>query len=242
MMIVIALIALLSWLGIGALNWLRGPDTAGATVEVTQVLERTGQLSTETGILHRVVFDLDQQTYRIEICEGGPAAIERDPEVAKKIAEGSESDETRRAAVEDAKQRLSSLPQGALPTSSDADNADEMALALAGELAARRSCKVSDELFGDSDGKGTTRQLTKAKLTQIYVQHQPEPVLKGMVAIYFFPNGSAEKAIVELKGGDQTMTVLVHGITGQIEMRDSELRDPDDFLLRDATGEKEKER
>jgi hypothetical protein len=34
----------------------------------------------------------------------------------------------------------------------------------------------------------------------------------------------------------------VHGITGLIEMRDSELRDPDDFLLRDATGEKEKER
>jgi hypothetical protein len=134
------------------------------------------------------------------------------------------------------------VPQQALPTGGDAENADEMALALAGQLSARRTCAVSSEVFGDSDGKGTVRAVNRAKIQQVFVQHLPDPVSSGLVAIYFFPMGSSEKSIIEVADGEKTFTVLVHGLTGRVELRDGALRDPDDFLLRDATGEKEQER
>jgi prepilin-type N-terminal cleavage/methylation domain-containing protein len=239
MMIVIAIIAMLSWLAVGSIRWLRGPDAAGASVEITQVLERTSQLAVGSGILHRVVFDLDAQTYRIEICEGGPAAISRTPDVA--VAQGGDPEDVRRKAIADAKQRLSSVPQQALPTGGN-DNADEMALALAGQLSARRTCAVSTELFGAPDGRGTVRAVNRAKIQQIHVQHLPDPVSSGLVAIYFFPMGSSEKSIIEVVDGEKTFTVLVHGLSGTVELRDGALRDPEDFLLRDATGEKEQER
>jgi prepilin-type N-terminal cleavage/methylation domain-containing protein len=240
MMIVIAVIAMLAALGVGAIRWLRGPDAAGATVEINQVLTRTSQLASETGLLHRVVFDLDQQTYRIEICEGGPAAISRAPDQFVDV--GADPEEKRRRAVEDAKQRLSQVPQGGLPTGGATEGADDMALALANQLGSRRACAVSNALFGDAQGRGTIRAVNRAKITQIYVQHMPDPVSTGLVAVYFFPMGSSEKAIIEVGDGEKTFTLLVHGLTARIEMRDGTLRDPDDFLLRDITGEKEQER
>ena len=239
MMIVIAVIAMLAALAVGALRWLRGPDAAGASVELNQVLTRTSQLATETGMLHRVVFDLDQQTYRIEICEGGPAAISRAPDQFVDV--GADPGEKKRRAVEDAKQKLSTVPQGALPTGGT-ESADDMALALANQLGSRRACAVSNALFGDAQGRGTIRAVNRAKITQVWVQHLPDPVSSGLVAIYFFPMGSSEKSIIEVGDGEKTFTLLVHGLTGRIEMRDGTLRDPDDFLLRDATGEKEAER
>jgi prepilin-type N-terminal cleavage/methylation domain-containing protein len=239
MMIVIAVIAMLAALGVGALRWLRGPDAAGASVEINQVLTRTAQFATETGMLHRVVFDLDQQTYRIEVCEGGPAAISRAPD--QFFDAGADPAEKRRKAVEEAKQKLSSAPQGALPAAGS-EGADDMALALANQLGSRRTCAVSNALFGDAQGRGTVRAVNRAKINQIYVQHLPDPVSNGLVAIYFFPMGSSEKAIIEVGDGEKTFTLLVHGLTGRVELRDGTLRDPDDFLLRNADGEKEAER
>jgi prepilin-type N-terminal cleavage/methylation domain-containing protein len=239
MMIVIAIIAMLSYLAVGAIRFLRGPDAASASVEITQVLERTSQLAVTSRLLHRVVFDLDEQTYRIEICEGGPSAISHTPDVAAKL--GADPEESRRKAIEEAKQKLSSVPMGAMPTGTG-ENADDMALALANQLDARRMCAVSAELFGDTDGKGTIRAVNRAKIEQVYVQHLPDPVTSGLVAIYFFPMGSSEKAVIEIGDGEKHFSVLIHGLTGRVEMRDGVLNDADDFLMRDATGEKEAER
>jgi hypothetical protein len=120
-----------------------------------------------------------------------------------------------------------------------------MALALAGQLAARRTCVVTTELFGDPDGKGAARQIDparSAKVRQVFVQHLERPVSSGLVAIHFFALGSAEKAVIEIADGDHTYAVLVHGLTGRIEVRDGMLKDPDAFLFRDATGERTDER
>ena len=65
---------------------------------------------------------------------------------------------------------------------------------------------------------------------------------KGQVAIYFFPTGSAEKAVVEITDGSETFTVLVHGLTGRVELKDGALRDVDDHMLRNAMGDKDAER
>lgn len=246
--VVIALIGMISWLGVGAIRWLRGANAVETSVEMAAVLRRTSQLAQTSGALYRVVFDLgatdsERQTYRVEVCTGGPAALSKVPELP------DQSEESKKRAIEDAKQRLSSsVPQGALPTAGgdgEEGRAEEMALALADQLGARRSCTVSAELFGDPDGKGTVRTVVNergARIKQVWVQHLEDPISHGLVAVHFFPSGSAEKAIFEVGDGRNTFTVLVHGLTGRVEVRDGALRDPDDFLLRDATGEEVEER
>ena len=71
LLVVIAIIGMLSYLGYGAVRWLRGANVVEATTELASVMRRTEQLAAETGLMHRVVIDLDAQTYRVEVCEGG---------------------------------------------------------------------------------------------------------------------------------------------------------------------------
>jgi hypothetical protein len=235
--IVIAIIGMLSWLATGALRWLRGANGIDTAVELAAVMRRTGQLAAGSGALHRLVIDLDTQAYRVEVCAGGPAAIAKDPVAA--LVE--QTDEARQRALADARERLSTLPQGSLPTGGDAERGDEMALALAGQLAARRTCQITGELFGDPDGRDAVRQVHTergARVRRVWVQHLSAPVQSGPVAIHFFPVGSAEKAIIEVVDtSDKPFTVVVHGLTGRVEVRHGALRDPDAFLYRDALGE-----
>jgi hypothetical protein len=42
--------------------------------------------------------------------------------------------------------------------------------------------------------------------------------------------------------GSETYTILVHGLTGRVELRDGTLRDPDDHMLRNVLGDKDAER
>src|SRR5690349_14419790 len=125
----------------------------------------------------------------------------------------------------------------------DEQQSQDMVLALANELSARRSCTVTPAVFGDAVGKAAMRPIGHgARVRQVYVQHLKDTVTTGLVAIHFFPSGGAEKAIVEIYDGTDTMSLLVHGLTGRVENRDGVIRDPEAFLFRDATGEKVEER
>ncbi len=239
-MVVLAIVAGLSYLGYGALRWVRKEGLIQGAVEIGSVFRRTSQLAAETGTLHRVVFDLDAQVYRAEVCEGGPGSISRVPEPPE------QSDESRQRAVANAKQKLSSVPQNALPTSADAEQAETMALALAGQLSSTRTCKLAMASSGDAEGRELQRRLDTGRgvrVKQIWVQHLEDPATSGLVAIYFFPLGSAEKAIVEVGDSDgNNFSVLLSGLTSRVEVRDGSVQDPDDFLMRDAEGEKLDER
>ena len=65
---------------------------------------------------------------------------------------------------------------------------------------------------------------------------------KGQIAIYFFPAGSSEKAVIEVTDDSETFSILVHGLSGRIELRDGTLRDVNDHMLRNVLGDKDKER
>jgi type II secretory pathway pseudopilin PulG len=241
LVIVIAIIGLMSYLAVGAIRWLRGANAIDASVELTGVMRRTTQLASASGQMYRIVFDLDAQTYRVEVCEGGPAAISKDPEQKFEATDP----EAKQRAIEDAKQKIASMPQNVMPATSTEDGAEAMALALTGQLAARRTCTVSPDFTGDPSGKPGVRAIDPnrtAKIKSVWVQHLRDPVTSGMVAIHFFPLGSAEKAIVEIGDGSKTFSVVVWGLTGRVELQDGAIPDPDDFLYRDAEGEEAEER
>ena len=98
---------------------------------------------------------------------------------------------------------------------------------------------------GDASGKGWARALRAdkgIKFKLIAVAHRDEPVTKGQVAIYFYPMGSSEKAVIEVTDGSETFSTLIFGLTGRVELRDGELKNLDDHMLKNVMGDKDAKR
>src|SRR5688572_15050789 len=233
-MIVIAIIGGMAFIVRSGFRLITKADLVENSNELSAIMRRASQLAIEHGEMHRVVIDLDGHYFAVEVCQGQTAivrneALRADPEDIKR-------------AKEKGQQRLNELPPDAL-AAGDADEAVKRATAVAGHHIADRQCApATDGATGDSRGLGWQRKLKAekgVKFKEIWVQHRDESATKGQVAIYFFPVGSAEKAVVEITDGSETFTVLVHGLTGRVELRDGPLKDVDDHMLRNAMGEKD---
>ncbi|HUS27767.1 MAG TPA: type II secretion system protein [Kofleriaceae bacterium] len=216
-------------------------DLVENSTELSAIMRRTQQLSVETAALHRVTFDMDKGLYVVEQCSG-TSTIQQNEALRP-------DDEKVKRAEEKGKDRLRNVPQQAL--TSDPEQATKQALALAGHHIADRVCvPVEDGLTGDVEKDThserawirTLRAGKGIKFKEIWVQHREDSATKGQVAVYFFPNGSAEKAIIELTDGSDTFSVLVFGLTGRVVLKDGELRDVEDHMLKNPLGDKDKER
>ena len=235
-MIVIAVLGGGAFIVRGAIRSLTKAELVDNATQIANVLRRAQQMAVENAEMHRVVFDLDKQLYVVEACQGTTAIVREE-----KLR--NDDEETKRA-TERGKQKLADLPADALAVG-DAEESARRAAAVAGHHIADRMCAPAEGFTGDSSGKGLARPLSVAagvKFKEIWVQHLDDSVTKEQVAVYFFPVGSAEKAVIAITDGDDTFSVLVHGLTGRIELRDSELRDVDEHMLRDAMGEKSEKR
>ena len=211
-------------------------DLVENSTELSAILKRTSQLAIEKGEMHRVLFDVDKHIYAVEVCQG-ERTIRRNEDVRP-------DEEATKRALEKGRERLKGVPPEAM--AADPESATKQVLAIAGHHIADRMCiPVDDPISGDAMGKPWIRVLRTGKgikFKEIWVQHKDESTTKGQTAIYFFPTGSAEKAVVEITDGSETFTVLVHGLTGRVQLKDGTLRDVDDHMLRNALGDKDKPR
>jgi type II secretory pathway pseudopilin PulG len=236
-MVVLAIIGGMLFLVRSGFRMVTKADLVENATELTAVIRRTSQLAVEHGELHRVVLDLDTQAYTVEVCRG-QAAIMRNEQLK------GNDDETKRA-LERGKQRLTS-PQGGTLVSGDPEDATRQAAAIAGHHVADRTCApASDSISGDTTGKGWKRTLRAAKgikFKEIWVQHRDDSATKGQVAIYFFPVGSSEKTVIELTDGSEVFSVLIYGLTGRVELRDGELHDVNEHMMKNVMGNKDAKR
>ena len=237
MMIVLAILAGASLLVRSGFRLISKADLVEDANELAGVMKRASQLAIEHGEVHRVVFDLEKQVYVVEVCRGEVAVmrneqLQPDPELKKQ-------------AIERGKQRMANLPADAF-AAGDPEEATRRAGALAGAHVQDRTCApATDNISGDATGKGWQRVLRAEKgikFKLIAVAHRDEPVTKGQVAIYFYPMGSAEKAVIEVTDGSETFTVLIFGLTGRVELRDGELKNLDDHMLKNVMGDKDAKR
>src|SRR5262245_26389544 len=177
-MIVLAVIGGLFFIARSGFRLLTKADLVEDANELTAVLRRSSQLAVEHGELHRVVLDLDNQGYLVEVCQG-QAAILRSEVL------NSDDDEATRA-LERGKQRLDYPPADALAVG-DPDEATKRATALAGHHVADRTCRpATDSVTGDVNGKGWLRKLRKdkgIKFKEVWIQHRDESATKGQLAI-----------------------------------------------------------
>jgi general secretion pathway protein H len=74
-------------------------------------------------------------------------------------------------------------------------------------------------------------------IERLITPHEPEPREAGRGAIYFFPGGQTEHAVVWLSdGGDRVFSVEIHPLTGRARVRDHAW-EPDELLDSDESGE-----
>ena len=238
LIVVLGLAGLLIGFFYTAIRYISGADLREDSVEVAATLRAAYNMATTTRKHHRVVFDLDQQIYKIEAC---------DSNIKLHFAERE------RVLEEEDVEALAELaekgPDGVLPQDLaqvvSPEQAAQTAAALAGKNLEHAMCAQPTLPTGDADGRGDTRAIRTdrdIKIRSIAVQHLEDEQTSGIVHINFFPQGRAEKAVIELGDDDNnTYTLLVHGLTGRIEFEEGRL-DPDDHMMRRGDGEKEDER
>lgn len=246
-MIVLAIIGMMAYLGYAGFRLLTGAALDEDSNELAAVMRRAQLLAVESGVPTRVVLDFETHTYWVETCTGDPS-LRRVKEEERVDVEAAEE------ALAEARQRLATLPAGQLQASSPEEEA-KMAAALAGKKVGGRVCgplgvgpgaeDIGPVLSGDAIGRGLKRALEKergVKLREVWVQHLEQSASSGQVSVSFFPLGWAEKAIIELGSDDEVNSILVHGITGRVEVVAGAVDRPDDHMLRNARGDREEER
>jgi prepilin-type N-terminal cleavage/methylation domain-containing protein len=253
MLIVLAVIGLVMSLGFYAIRAFSKTALRTDAVGVAAALRSAASMAAQSGLHHRVVLDLDQQVYRIEACPD-PIRLRRgsdedekvDREAIQALVDKGESLEAARRVT----QQMSSSVTGTLDELGGAESADQAlqaAAALAGVRVGTARCGIAPGSGGNPanfadpqapnlfslSGKGQG-----VKIRRVYVQHLQGGASEGEVSVNFFPSGSAEKALVELADAEGTQfTVLVHGLTGRVEVRDGSV-DPDRHMRRNAVGDR----
>ena len=252
LMIVLAIIGMGAMLARSALRTVTKADLVENATELAAVIKRARLLAVEHGELHRVVIDFDrdpdrddqrkQPDYIVEVCRGA-VALQRNELVR------DQGDETKRA-IDRGNERLKTMPTNAFAPV-DPEESQRRAASLSGHHIADRQCMpAGDSVTGDAQGKGWARQLRKrgkdnrgewdgVHFKEIYVAHRDDPVTKGQVAIYFWPTGSSEKTIVQLKDGDDTFAILISGLTGRVDLLDGPVQDPQIYMLKNVMGDKD---
>lgn len=210
-------------------------DLVEDSTELNALLARTSLLAVEHAQLARVVLDLDTQTYVTEVCEG-PLQVQRNEDARKKK-------EDLERAKQKGKQALSSQRLDGSEFSMDPEDQARRLVALSGEHVEDHKCMpATDNFTGDVTGKGFIRQLRAKKgikFKDVYVAHKDGPTTKGQVAIYFWPNGTSEKAVIEVTDGSEVFSILVYGLTGKVELKDGALKNIDDHMLKNVMGDKD---
>jgi Tfp pilus assembly protein FimT len=243
LMVVLAILGMSVMLVRGGFRALTKADLVEDANDLAAIMRRASQLAVEHGEMHRVVIRMDPPNprpkdwwdYGVEVCQGTTTVMRNE---ALRVDEVQAKE-----AVERGKQKLETLPSDALAVG-DPDEAMKRAIAIAGHHVADRMCvPAQDSITGDSKKRPWVRRVHHGtKLGKVAVQHIDDVQDKGEVAIFFFPNGSAEKAVIEVTDGDDTYSVLVHGLTGRVELKDKVLPDLDDHMMRNAMGDKDEKR
>jgi type II secretory pathway pseudopilin PulG len=251
LMVVLAIIAGSAMLVRSGFRLVTKADLVEDSTELSAILRRASELAIEHGEMHRVVIDLDTQYYQVEVCRGALAIQRNELLVANK------DDKAR--ALEKGKNAFANMPAEATQAA-DPEDAERRAMAVAGHHVADRTCVLAaDTITGAAEGleekedekkdknvvKGWRRHLhykKNIKFKEVWVQHRDESVTKGQVAIYFFPTGSSEKAVIEATDGSEVFSVLVYGLSGRVELKDGVLKDVNDHMMRNAMGDKNAKR
>jgi general secretion pathway protein H len=186
--------------GFGALSGAEMKKTAGL---LGGLLRDTYARAAISGRSYRVVFDLEEQTYRVEESQG----------TARVSRERQELDREGKAVLDKLDERVEDAR----------DDRDEEA----GE----KIRLLSGPGFKPVEGEdGQPKKLpSDVRFKSVWVEHLEKEAAGGVVAVHFFPGGYGEQAILTLtddEQGDRTISVVLSPLTGEVEVVTEEPRIP----------------
>lgn len=157
--------------------------------------------SVTTGAYYRIVLDLDDNKYWAERSDDRMYLTKSKEETAGKGQAFDEAAAEAKRAEEDKKyDELLSLQGGA----------------AMGLDPPPRPKRAKFQTFKDATASQV--KLRRAHLMDVLTPRQREPYSKGRAYLYFFPDGHTENAIVRLADDDAWYSLVVHPLTGRVEV------------------------
>lgn len=202
--IALVLLGLMIAIAVPSLNGLTGARLKESTNRMGGAIRDTYARTALLGRSTRLVMDLEQQAWWVEESEG----------VARVKAVKLEPDRDGKVNLDDKDQRIADIEE-------DTTDVKEQA----------KRQLLSGPVFKPVDGEfGQPQKLpTDVRFKNIWIEHLDDKVSHGVAALYFFPGGFTEEALITLtddEEGARTLTLSVQPLTGEVYVEYDEPRVP----------------
>lgn len=218
-MVVIAIVGLMLGATVYGFRSVAKSDLRSSASKLAGAIRYCFDRAVTTGAYYRLVLDLDGNKY---------------------WAERSDDRTYLTAGKENSPGKGQALDVQALEKQRDEDDAklQEMATSVGGQMITLdpppKPKRAKFQTFKDTTLPQV--KLRRAQFFDVYTPRQPEPYLKGRAYLYFFPDGHTERAIVRMHDGDDFYSLVVHPLTGRVEVMNGKIDIPRDFGNYDEEG------
>ncbi len=224
-MIALAIVGLLLGGAIMGFRSVVKSELRGTAGRLAAAIRYSYDRAITTGAYYRLHFDLDEHTYKLERSDTR-VLLGREKEHAGRDGKGLDQDKEAAQREAEEKQRYGTtqgLPPELLPPPSPR--------------------RPKFESFKD-----TTLPEVKMKrvhVLSLFTPRQSEPYTGGHAYLHFFPDGHTERAVIHLgtdPADSDQYSLIVHALTGRVEIKAERIDPPSDFDAVDDAGNVKVER
>ena len=217
-LVVLVIVGLIGGMSIRGLRSLTKSDLRTSVSHLSGAMRYLFNRAATTGKYHRLVIDVDQGRYWAEVSEDH-FYMPREPETEasrKKLAE----------LEADLDQKEARRKEMAAAAGDDEDVSKVVPMDF-------RPKRARFGAFKETALKAV--QMKSTKVMDVFTPRVADPVDHGRAYIYFFPLGMTEPAIVHLsdQGGGTIYSLVVHPVTGRIQVMNEYVRPPIDDRVDD---------
>jgi prepilin-type N-terminal cleavage/methylation domain-containing protein len=228
-LIVLAIVAVMVWLMPNQLGILRKGSVRNDAARLAAAMRWSYDRAAATAAHHRMVIDLDKDTFQVERCEGTIRMVRSMDEAHAEEQQAINSQYQMLPEMAAAIEKGQAPPGAGAGAYAPPGAAAAMALPGASQAADVGSSGAALKCQPVKGKQGKVQHLTK-KISKVYVAHLTDAATAGTVVINFFPNGRAERAVVEVGEGDDVFSLRLWALTGRVQIHTGEYHRPDDVV------------
>jgi general secretion pathway protein H len=225
--IVLAIVGLISAMGVGGFRSLARSDLRSESAHLAGAMRFLFDRASTTGRTHRLVIDLEANRYWAETTDDKfyvPRDAETPDETRKREADEAQEDEEKRRAAEKASSTAAADMFGSSSTGLPMDSSYDPSKLEVGEFRPKRARFAA---FKETALKPVTLKK-RVVVRSVYTPRSTEPLTTGRAYVYFFPLGQTEASIIELSDpdGETVYSLVAHPITGRVRVYNQEVKPP----------------
>jgi general secretion pathway protein H len=221
-MVALAILGIVTSLGVGALRSVAKSDLRATTAHLSGAIRYLFDRASTTGKFHRLVIDLNAGRYWAEVSDDRfyiPHDAESEGDTRKREEKEADEEAEAKRKAEDINNRY-----GDKGGSSNAAGFDFSKL----EVGDFRPKRVRFGAFKEMALKPVTLKSGSVKIAGVFTPRMTDETTSGRAYLYFFPMGQTEAAIVHLTDpkGNSPYSIVVHPITGRVKIYDQYIPPP----------------